>query len=95
MSFFNIESVVVGSLLPTETIILFLEEYQSCDKLPQHKMGNFVLFDKSQQIVANATMLNMSPNGAEILIREHYTVDIRCVKYNSNWYITSIVDRRN
>ena len=95
MSFFNIESLVVGSLVPTEAIVRFIEEYQSCDKLPKHKVGDFVLFDKSQQIVANATMLNMSPNGAEILIREHYVTDIRCTKYNNKWYITSIVDRRN
>lgn len=92
--FFNFDTIEVGTQLSVETIEKFINEQQSCNEVPQHGVGEFVMFANSRAIVENKGMLNMAPNGAEILIREHYEVDIFCQKYDDKWYIYGATDRR-
>lgn len=92
--FFNFDTIEVGTQLSVETIEKFINEQQSCNEVPQHGVGEFVMFANSRAIVENKGMLNMAPNGEKILIREHYEVDIFCQKCDDKWYIYGATDRR-
>lgn len=93
--FFNFDSVVVGTQLSVEKIQEFINELQQCKEVPIHGVGEFVCFVPCRSIVEHVGMLNMAPDGATILVREHYEVDIRCQKYGGKWYIYDVVDRRH
>ena len=95
MSFFNFDKVEVGTQVSIELIEKFIQEQQSCEEVPHHGVGDFVAFKNCRDIVQNSTMLNMSSDGAEILIREYCEIDIRCTKYNGRWFVTSKFDRRS
>lgn len=93
MSYFNVDTITDGCSLDQQVLNDYIR-HCDCKVVPIHGVGDFVCFVPGKVAVEHVGMLNMAPDGAMILVREHYEIDMHVVKNQGVWYIFDVVDRR-